>query len=265
MRIGSPPTARLRRLAAAFIACLVALCAAAGMAGAQNESVELDTSTREIAIKPDFDGAEIVIFGAVDNSQQATSASGYYDIIIVIRGPAETITARQKQRMAGLWVNGNSRTFDKVPSFYGVLSTRPIAEVTDEDSLRRFDIEFNPTPLEESRAPPDDFERALVRIKEQEGMYVKAPFAVVFLSRSLFRATLRMPAQIVDGTYTAQIYLFRDKKLLSWDKTLLEVKKVGLERDLYILASDNPWIYGIIAVAVAAISGFLGWSLFGRN
>ncbi|NJM35587.1 MAG: hypothetical protein HC850_13800 [Rhodomicrobium sp.] len=69
----------------------------------------------------------------------------------------------------------------------------------------------------------------------------------------------------MEGTYTGQIYLFRDKKLLSWDKTLLEVKKTGLERDLYILASDSPWLYGIISVLVAAVCGFLGWSLFGRN
>ncbi|NJM35588.1 MAG: hypothetical protein HC850_13805 [Rhodomicrobium sp.] len=193
MRIGSAWREAVLRLMTACFLALLALSAASAPARAQNESVELDTSTREIAIKPDFNGAEIVIFGAVDNSQQTNSASGYYDIIIVIRGPAETITARQKERMVGLWVNGNSRTFDKVPSFYGVLSTRPITDVTDADTLRRFDIEFNPTPLEENRAPPDDFERALVRIKEREGMYVKAPFAVVFLSRSLFRATLRMP------------------------------------------------------------------------
>ena len=234
-------------------------------ARAQGELVELDTSTREVSIEPDFNGAEIVIFGAVDNSQQPSATSGYYDIIIVIRGPAETIVTRRKERVAGVWINGRSRTFQKVPSFFGVLSTRPINEIASSETLEHFDIEFDPAPLEESRSPPDEFERALVRVKEQEGMYVKSPSAVVFLSKSLFRATLRLPTQVLEGTYTAQVYLFRQGKLLSWNNTVLEVKKAGIERYLFTLAYDRPWTYGILSVAIAIACGFLGWSLFGRN
>ncbi len=252
---------------AAFLAAfaLAAVVMATLPARAQNESVQLDTSTREISIKPDFNGAEIVIFGAVDNSKEATSGSGYYDIIIVIRGPAETVVTRRKEQVAGIWLNGSSRTFHKVPSFFGVLSTRPITEIANKETLERFDIEFDPTPLQETRSPPDDFERALIRVKGHEGMYVKDPSAVVFLSRSLFRATLRLPAQVLEGTYTAQIYLFHDGNLLSWDKTLLEVKKTGIERYLFTLAYDRPWTYGLIAVLIAIACGFLGWSLFGRS
>lgn len=250
-------------LCAASVAA--AMTGAAPSAHAQSESVELDTSTREIAIKPDFSGAEVVIFGSVDNSKQDTSASGYYDIIIVIRGPAETVITRRKERVAGVWINGAARTFTKVPSFYGILSTRLITDIADPETLRRFDIEFDHSPLEEARKPPDDFSAALIRLKAQEGMYVKSPFAVVFSSRSLFRATIKMPAQVLEGTYTAQIYLFRAGQLLSWDKSLLEVKKVGLERYLYTLALDQPWTYGILAVAVAVACGLLGWTLFSRN
>jgi uncharacterized protein (TIGR02186 family) len=232
---------------------------------AQNETVELDTSTREVSIEPNFSGANFVIFGAVDNSKQETSASGYYDIIIVIRGPAETVVTRRKKRVVCIWVNGSSRTFTKVPSFYGILSTKPITDIADPETLRRFDIEFNPTPLQEHPSPTDEFETALIRLKQQEGMYVKAPFAVVFLSRSLFRATVKLPAQVQQGTYTAQVYLFHAGKLLSWDKSLLEVRKAGIERYLYTLASDRPWIYGILAVSIAVACGLLGWTLFSRS
>lgn len=253
---------RQRILGALFMALFVG---ATSLAHAQTENVELDTSTREIYIEPNFSGADIVIFGSVDNSKQDTSASGYYDIIVVIRGPAETVVTRKKERFAGIWINGTSRTFHKVPSFYGVLSTRPIQDIADQDTLRRFDIEFDPAPLQENKPPPDDFESALIRLKAKEGMYVKAPFAVVFLGRSLFRAKIRLPAQVLEGNYTAQIYLFHAGKLLSWDKSLLEVRKVGLERYLYTLASDRPWSYGVLAVAIAITTGFLGWSLFSRG
>lgn len=255
--------ARMHHLLSCALFAIAFACAPSA-ATAQTETVEIDTSTREIFIEPDFDGADIVIFGSVDNSKQDTSASGYYDIIIVIRGPAETIITRKKERVAGIWVNGSERTFEKAPSFYGILSTRPIDDIADKETLRRFDIDFDPTPLEQIRTPRDHFEEALIRLKQKRGMYVKAPFKVVFLGRSLFRATIRMPAYVVEGNYTTQIYLFHAGKLLSWDKSLLEVRKVGLERYLYTLASDRPWSYGILAVIVAIASGFLGWTLFSR-
>jgi len=247
------------------LAFVMALFLAAPSAYAQSEAVALDTSTREISIAPDFDGAEITVFGAVDNSKQATKTAGYYDIIIVIRGPAETIVTRRKEPVFGIWINRGSREFDRVPSFYGILSNRPISEVADKETLNRFDIEFDSTPLDATRLPPDMYEVALVRLKERQGMYVKDPGSVVFLSRSLFRATLNLPAQVLEGTYTAQIYLFHAGKLLSWDTSLLEVRKTGIERYLHTLASNQPWTYGILSVAVAVLAGFLGWSLFRRS
>jgi uncharacterized protein (TIGR02186 family) len=258
-------TGRWTRVGQGLAALLLALLASALPAMAQNETVALDTSTKEISIAPDFSGAEIAVFGAVDNSKQATRTSGYYDIIIVFRGPAETIVTRRKQRVAGIWLNGDARTFTRVPSFFGVLSNRPISEIADADTLRGFDIEFDPAPLDEEIGPPDEFERALLRLKERDGMYVKAPLSVVFLSRSLFRATIKLPVQVLEGTYTAQIYLFHDGKLLSWDTAFLEVRKVGIERTIYTLALTQPWLYGIVAVAIAVLSGLLGWALFRRS
>jgi uncharacterized protein (TIGR02186 family) len=244
---------------------LAGLLSTPAPASAQSESVAIDTSAKEIAIEPDFSGAEIAIFGAVDNSKQATRTSGYYDIIIVFRGPAETVVTRRKERVGGIWINGESRTFAKVPSFYGVLSNRSITEIANSETLRGFDIEFDPAPLNDETMPTDEFESALLRLKERQGMYVKAPLSVVFLSRSLFRAALKLPAQVLEGTYTAQIYLFHEGKLLSWDTSFLEVRKVGIERYLYTLASAQPWLYGLISVVIAVISGLLGWALFRRS
>jgi len=248
-----------------LMSMLLAICMAAPSAYGQTESVALDTSAREISIASDFAGAEITVFGAVDNSKQLTRTSGYYDIIIVIRGPAETIVTRRKERIAGIWINQDFREFTRVPSFYGVLSNRPTDEIADTETLRRFDIAFNPTPLNVKRTPPDEFERALLRLKQKQGMYVKEPLSVVFLSRSLFRATLSLPAQVDEGTYTAQIYLFHAGKLLSWDTSLLEVRKTGIERYLHTLAANQPWLYGLLCVAVAVLSGLLGWMLFRRT
>lgn len=251
-----------------FLAVLVAIALFCGalLVSAQDETVEGDTSAREIWIESDFSGADLVIFGAVGNSRQQISSEGYYDVVIVVRGPPETVVTWRKKRIAGIWVNFQSQTFEKVPSFYGVLSTRKLEDIAGHDALSRFGIEFNPKP--EWAAPSarrDVFEEALIRIKQRDGMYVTSPYSVIFLGESLFRGVIKLPVQIDEGNYTAQIFLFRDGKLLAWDKTYVEIGKAGVERYLYNLAYGRPWFYGLLAVLVAIGSGFLGWTLFSRN
>ncbi len=129
----------------AIVLWLAAFAFACPGARAQNEAVEVDMSSHEIAIKSDFTGAEIVVFGAVHASKQPVADPGYYDVVIVIRGPAQSLVTRKKERVAGIWVNGQSEEFN-VSSFYAVLSTRPLSEIAPEQALRHYGIEFNPKP-----------------------------------------------------------------------------------------------------------------------
>jgi len=251
----------LRRMAAASALCL----AMAGTALAQSEAVEVDMSAHEIAIKSDFSGAEIVVFGAVDASKQSASAPGYYDVIMVIRGPRQSVITRKKERVAGIWVNGQSEAFE-VASFYAVLSTRPLDEIASPQTLRRYGIEFNPKAQNADGSPaPDEFEEALVRLKSQQALHIEKPFAVAFLGRSLFRGNVKLPTQVAEGQYTAQVYLLQGGKLLSHDDVSLRVQKEGIERILYTLAFHRPWLYGLLSVLLAAACGLLGWTLFSRS
>src|SRR5690349_10370212 len=76
------------------------------------ESLEADVSARNVAVKASFNGVEIVVFGAVDNSQQPSPESGYYDLIIVVEGIPRRVIARRSSNLAGIWVNTSSVTFD---------------------------------------------------------------------------------------------------------------------------------------------------------
>ncbi len=93
------------------------------------ESVEADVSARNIAVTSSFNGTEIVIFGAIDGSQQPSPESGYYDVIIVVEGVPGRLVVRRKGNVAGLWLNTASAIFDNVPSYYAIASTRPIDEI----------------------------------------------------------------------------------------------------------------------------------------
>jgi uncharacterized protein (TIGR02186 family) len=256
-----------RRIACALLMTLMLLAAPTDSLGAEPpESIQADTSDREIAIESDFTGARITIFGAVDNSRQEAANSGYYDVIMVIRGPAETVVARQKERIVGIWMNGKSAAFDRVPSFYAALSTRPLDEIVDQTMLRRYGIEFNPKPQSGDRSPPpDDFENAIIAARMKERLYIIEPFAVAFIGSSLFRGTVKLPAKVRVGTYSADVYLFHQGKLLSQDNTSIFVHKAGIERELTALAYNQPWIYGLLSVVIAVACGLAGWTLFSRD
>jgi uncharacterized protein (TIGR02186 family) len=256
---------KLYALRCSVFAGIAAILFTTGPVQGEPETIALDTSEREIAIESDFIGADLVIFGAVDDSKQKSMDAGYYDVIVVVRGPSESLVARRKEQLAAIWVNGEARHFLEIPSFYGVLSTKPIEEIANEKTLQRLAIKLDPTPFENSDGPPDEFEQALVRLKTKKGLYVKAPDAVNFLSKSLFRATLRLPTIVTEGTYTVRVYLFHDMELLSWDNSFLDINKAGFERYVYTLAFERPYTYGIIAVFIAALSGLIGWTIFGRS
>jgi uncharacterized protein (TIGR02186 family) len=257
-------------LPARLLACLVTACLVLAMtaipAFAQTETIQADTSDREIAIESDFTGAKITVFGAVDNGRQPAANSGYYDVVMVIRGPSETLVAREKERFAGIWVNGNSASFAHVPSFYAALSTRPLDEIAEDGVLRRQGIEFNPKARDDGQTPPPDrFETAIIEAKKKDRLYIVDPFAVAFISKSLFRGTVTLPTKVKVGNYSAEVYLFRAGALLSQHNTSLKVHKAGIERELTRLAYDRPWVYGLLSVLLAVVCGLSGWVLFSRS
>lgn len=235
---------------------------------ARPAQVQSDISTREISIQSNFTGIEIVLFGSIDFSRGPSPDEGPYDVIMVIRGPNQPVVVRRKERAAGLWVNGASKTFPSVPGFYAVLASRPFRAVASEDSLKALGIGFANLDLgnSEQGEPADDGFRAnLIRLREDHWLFQESDDAVSFIGRSLFRGSVDLPVNVPIGRYTTQVYLFRDGKLLSQNQSSLQVHKVGFERVLYLLALRHPFIYGLLAVLMAVIAGFAAWAVFRKE
>lgn len=237
------------------------------------ESVQADVSTRSVAITSSFTGTEIVIFGAVDNSRQSSAESGLYDIVIVLEGTPTRLVARRKSKVGGIWINTQSLTFASVPSYYAIASTRPLEDVADPILLRDTDIGFEQvrmTPIRGwetglSTADLAEFKDAVIRLKKKEGLYVQAEYGVAFIGRSLFRASIELPANVPVGPLLARIHLLRDGQLLSTYTAKVNLERRGLERLLYLFAFDQPLLYGMFTVAVAVGAGLLASAMFRRD
>lgn len=235
---------------------------------APKEELQADLSTRDISIQSNFTGIEILIYGSIDFSQTKVPDGGNYDVIIVIRSPAQPLVARRKERVAGIWVNSPGRVFPAVPGFYAVLSTRPFRAVTSDETLKELGVGF--ANLNFGRPVSDNTEEAqlrsaVIRLKKKQRLFQENDDGVTFIGRSLFRGSVAMPANVPIGRYTADVYLFRDGELISKSLSTLEVSKAGFERMVHTLAFQQPLLYGLFAVLVAMLAGLAGWFAFRRE
>jgi uncharacterized protein (TIGR02186 family) len=190
------------------------------------------------------------------------------DVIAVVRGPDRDVAVRRKSPVAGIWMNTRRVTFAGVPAYYALYSTRPLAEIAPQSvqALHRIGLDNLPFASEPAVAADDRavFRAALIDEQVRLGLYVKEPGRISFLGERLFRATIDFPANVPTGTYLFEVFLVRDGTVVSGQTTPLTVSQVGFDAEIGIFAETYALSYGLLAVAGAAMAGWLA-SLPFRN
>jgi uncharacterized protein (TIGR02186 family) len=233
------------------------------------EKLEIGISTDEISITSDFRGADLTIFGAIDGFDANLLAQGKYNIIVALEGPKDNATVRKKERVFGIWVNTNSMTFELVPESYSLSSTRDIETIAPPRDIANMGIGIDhirlvPLGFVGDGSTIGEFRNAFRRIRETSGVFQRDPGGVQFISSSLFKASVRLPANVPNGVHVVRAYLFRDGVFVAAKALPLRVVKTGLEQAITRAAHEEPVIYGLFAVTLAVITGW-GASLLFRK
>lgn len=237
-------------------------------------TVEADVSTRTLEVTTGFTGHEIVVFGAIDNSRAPIGDNHYYDVVVVVEGTPFPLVVRRKSDVGGVWINTSSVTFASVPSYYAIASTRPIEEIAGPPVLERHAIGFRHikmTPGPSYKGTLKDYElaafrEAVIRLKKKQKLYVTQPKdGVTFVGRSLFRASIPLPANVPVGPLVARTYLFRDGQVASAHIARVTLHRAGIERLVHNFAFVYPASYGIIAVLLAVAAGLAASAYFRRQ
>lgn len=235
--------------------CLaLALLAVLGLFGgpARADGVIADLSSHLIAITTGFTGSSVVLFGATE---------GGGDVIAVVRGPEHEMTVWRKGKVAGIWVNAESVAFTNVPSFYTVAASRPIDEIVAPGPAALYRIGTANLKLQaKPAATPEQaarFSEALIETQRREGLFAAEPGKISFLGGRLFRATISFPANVPTGTYIVEVFLVRDRDVVSGQTTPLVVSKVGMDAAVSDFATRQSAAYGAIAVLTALVAGWL--------
>jgi len=238
-----------------------------GGVAAVKEGLEIGTSTSEIGIASDFRGADLTIFGALTNADELLLAIGQYDVVVTLEGPLDYATVRKKSRVLGIWVNTESMTFEQVPASYSVAATRQIDDILTVDGglpIGTDHMRLSPTGYIGNAGNLTEFRDAYRRLKLAGGLYQHDFGGVRFVSSSLFRASLRLPANVPDGVHMVRAYLFKSGTLLAERELPLRVNKTGIEQQINDAAHNQPILYGILCVLIALVTGW-GASLMFRK
>jgi uncharacterized protein (TIGR02186 family) len=218
-----------------------------------------------IQITSNYTGSDIVVFGAVEGDQ-AAEARAPRDVVVVVRGPDTDITVRRRDRVAGVWVNRDAANLSGMPSYYFLASTRPLKDIAPPDALTHYNIglqNLQPDAVH-SHHDYEPFRQAALRHLTRDKLYTETPGGVEFLSETLFRAHVPVPAGVTRGQYNVEVYLFRGGVVESAQSTPLFIDQTGLERRLFNFAHNQPFGYGLAVVAMAVIMGWISSLLFRR-
>ncbi len=229
------------------------------------ERVVAGLSQHQVAITTGFSGSEIFIYGAIKRETPAPEKVPL-DVIIAVTGPLKPVIVRKKVRRFGIWVNGPAVEVDTAPVFYAVATTRPFHEaITNTDDLRyRIGIDQLVRLIGSPRdkAYPEDFRQAVIRLRRKAGLYVELPGAVHVTEDTLFETRVRLPANLVEGDYRARIFLLRNRTVVDRFESSIRVRRVGVERWIYVMANEHAALYGALSVFVALFAGWAASALF---
>ncbi len=237
----------------------LAFLAWAAAAPSRAQPLLVDLEEHRVAVTAGFTGTSVLVFGAIQ---------GDGDVVVAVKGPAKDITIRRKERVALIWMNADSMTFVRAPTFYSVASTRPLAEIAAPEVLQRNGIGVDHLRLEHrgdaSAGEVAEFRAGLMRNKRRDGLYYKTPAEIRVMAGGLFRADLQFPSNVPIGAYTVEVYLFRNGEVASAQTTPLAISNEGVGATVHLLAYQHATLYGIAAILVAFLAGWAASVAFRR-
>lgn len=227
-----------------------------------------DVSQREIQIRYSFTGAELLLFGAI-LYPGGRVPNERVDVAIVVKGPMQPILVREKQKVAGIWMNVESERFRSAPSFYAIASSRPISQLVDERIAAIYELGLQNLQLSPGAGGTAEergrFEAGLLDMMRRQQLYIEETKGVEITDGVLYRARINIPAKVPVGDYTAETFLIRDGRVLAAAVRDIRIEKLGFERFVAMAAERWSLAYGLVAVAVSLFLGWAASALFRRG
>ena len=254
------------------VATLVGAAALVAAQPAAAERLIASLSNRQVMITSNYTGVELVLFGSVERDASTPPNRTSYDLVVTVAGPRADMVTRRKERRFGIWINTDYRQFLKVPSYLALFSNRPFEAIASPEVQRRQQLGLNNVLLTQRVSgdyadvvPDDPFRSAFVRLRRQHGLYREETSAVTFLTPTLFRTGIPLPAEVPIGLYNVEIKLFADGQFVTKADSAFEIVKVGFEQFVATTAQQHGFVYGLITAFMALMTGWMASIVFRKD
>jgi len=235
------------------------------LVGARDPILVPEVSQHEVQVRQGFVGTELLLFGAI-LEPDGRRAGRDYDIVVVLKGPTEPIRLREKQKILGIWINADSTAFRSAPSYFAVASSRPISEIVDDRTAAIYELGLNYLQLSPigsiDPAEQTRFTQGLVAMRGRQGLYREDPKGVTIREQVLYQARIALPSNVQTGRYTAETFAIARGRVIASASAEVEVHKRGFERIVADYSQQDSFFYGLFAVALSLVMGWLAHRVF---
>lgn len=240
------------------------------LTGARDPILVPEVSQHEVVVRTGFTGADLLLYGAVlqpDGTRPSQQAR--YDIIVVLKGPIQAISLREKQRRLGMWINAESASFRSAPSFYALASSRPLDDITDEKTRAIYELgldwlQLSPIGSIEPEQQ-DHFSAGLVEKRVAAGLYRQDESGVTISQNVLYQARIPLPSSVITGRYRAETFALENGRVVASATSDVTVAKRGFERAVEVWSREDSLLYGLAAVMLSIGMGFVAGRLFANG
>jgi hypothetical protein len=210
-----------------------------------------------------FSGQYVQVSGEIPSGSQA---------IVEVIGKRIEEQLLRKGRRWDIWMSVGEIDIEEAPYVYFALSTDP-----DEFSGLGADAEFGYAALKRRIYFKGDVQgitraetlRRFIELKEEENLYSLQPGALKTSGSAggfvTGEGSFRIPSRISPGDYVVRISVVDHGRLLHSEATVLSVRMNGLPAFLSSLSRRHGALYGLFAVSIAVIFGFLVGVAFRRG
>ncbi len=196
----------------------------------------------------------LLVSGKLDNQKE--------EVILTLTGPDMNVNLWQKKKFWGIWVNGQKKTFEEIPSFYFwatsdmTLSSRLanwqkyILSLGDNALSQNF---YN--QLKDDNQTRRDYSKGLLQSLINKKVYFAEP-ARIFKNNGKFYLPIVIYPETPIGNYHLTVYYLVDNQIVRTEQMPIIIEKKGLSSVISNFAEKNSLLYGVAAIIMAVLFGY---------
>jgi hypothetical protein len=231
--------------------------------GAQGAAPDLLVVPDRVEIGAFYRGSQVLVSGTIPAGAEA---------VVEVIGRETTEKLLRKGRRGGLWMNVGELEVRGIPSLYLVMSTSSglLSEGTRDAAwgypavTRK--MEFAGSVPEQEQA---EFRDQFIKLKESQDLFGVFAGALTVSSgpgdRRAVKGVFTLPTTIKPDTYRVCLSVIEQGKVVAVDPGELTVVMAGFPAMLMELADHHALLYGVLAVAIAIVTGFSMGYLFKKG